>query len=96
MLNIKTAYLKFGGEALGTPQGPFLTLEVEHKISILPWQERGLQETASGYGFQLTSRYMVKHNGKWRRVYICQFSNTGTAYIGKPGAWEAIVDFDYK
>jgi len=26
---------------------------------------------------------MVKHNGKWRRVYCCIFSNIGTLYIGK-------------
>ena len=26
---------------------------------------------------------MVKFEGKWRRVYVCQYSNAGTAYIGK-------------
>jgi hypothetical protein len=26
---------------------------------------------------------MVKFNGKLRRVYVCQYSNSGTAYIGK-------------
>lgn len=45
----------------------------------------------SGYGKRIPSRYMVKHGGRWRRVYVVQYSNAGTAYIGKPGAWEATV-----
>jgi hypothetical protein len=62
------------------------------KESLLPWQKRGLQETVSGYGLKLTSRFMILFKNKWRRVYICQMGNSGVAYIGKPGRWEGIVD----
>ena len=49
----------------------------------------GLTQTASGYGRKLTSRYCILLPGekKPRRLYIVQFSNTGTHYIvrnGKP------------
>lgn len=81
------AYLQFGkaGE-------PMQTVSVPVKKSILPWQEQGLQQTASGYGRKLTTPYMVHWEGRWRRVYCCQISNAGTFYIGKPGAWVATVD----
>lgn len=70
------------------------TLTVDCKRSLLWWQERGLTETATGYGNRLTSQYVVRLNNRWRRVYICCYSNSGTAYIGKPGAWEYTVDID--
>lgn len=85
---MREAYLQFGSAS----NLPMQTVKVELREKLLPWQERGLQETASGYGLKLTSRYQVKWEGKWRRVYVCQISNAGTAYIGKPGAWEATVD----
>jgi len=47
------------------------------------WQERGLQQTASGYGRKLATPWMVQVNGRWRRVYCCCFSNIGTCFIGK-------------
>ena len=73
------AYLQFkGGE-----NGPFLTQSVAVKEKPLPWQERGLMYTATGYGRKIPTRYMVQSGGKWRRVYCCIFSNSGTLYIGK-------------
>lgn len=54
----------------------------ECKDSPLPWQERGLMYTATGYGRKIPTRQMIKVNGKWRRVYCCIFSNIGTCYIG--------------
>ena len=38
--------------------------------------------TATGYGRKIPTRQMIKVNGKWRRVYCCIFSNSGTCYIG--------------
>lgn len=81
-----TAYLHFG---FGTE--PRQTVSVPARISELPWQRDGLQQTASGYGRKLTTRYLVQWAGRWRRVYVAQFANAGTAYIGKPGAWLATV-----
>lgn len=58
----------------------------------LRWQEQGLQYSASGYGNRIPTRYMVLFQGRWHRVYVCQYSNIGTAYIGKPSNWIAIVN----
>ena len=58
------------------------TLEVEAKDAPLWWQEKGLMYTATGYGGKIPTRQMIKFNGKWRRVYCCIFSNSGTCYIG--------------
>ena len=83
------AYLHFG---FGNE--PRQTIETDCRISELPWQRAGLSYTATGYGRRIPSRYMVRHNGRWRRVYVCQISNAGSAYLGKPGAWECTVDVD--
>jgi len=53
------------------------------KLSPLWWHDRGLSYTASGYGKRIPTRHMVRHAGKWRRVYCCIYSNIGTCYIGK-------------
>lgn len=46
------------------------------------WQKQGLQQTASGYGKKLTTRYMLQIDGKrWHRVYTMQFSNAGSCYV---------------
>ncbi len=79
-------YLHFG-----TGNEPRLTVEVESKESPLWWQERGLSYTASGYGVKIPTRHMVKYLGRWRRVYVAVWGNSGTRYIGKPGAWIATV-----
>lgn len=86
------AYLQFGGAALGSPNGPFETVSVQVKESLLWWQEKGLAQTATGYGRKLTTHYMVHWEGRWRRVYCCRIGNAATLYIGKPGAWLATVD----
>jgi hypothetical protein len=67
----------------GGDNGPFLTESVPVREKPLPWQERGLMYTATGYGRKIPTRYMVQSGGKWRRVYCCIFSNIGTLYIGK-------------
>lgn len=66
--------------------------EIEHKDAPLWYHTKGLQQTATGYGRKLTTPHMVKYNGKWRRVYVCQISNAVTAYItDKDGNW-IVVD----
>ncbi len=59
------------------------TFSADAKESPLWWQERGMSYTASGYGKRIPTRYMVRLNGKWRRVYCCISSNIGTFYIGE-------------
>jgi hypothetical protein len=85
-------YLQYGGSFCGTPRGPFLTVKAEWKDSPLPWQEKGLSYTATGYGKRIPTRYMVKHNDRWMRVYSCVYSNAGTAYIGPSDSPIATVD----
>ena len=55
----------------------------EAKSAPLWWQDANLSQTASGYGDRLTTRWMVKLDGRWRRVYCYQHSNIGTLFIGK-------------
>ena len=55
---------------------------VKAKYAPMPHHLAGLQWTASGYGRRIPTRYMVQWRGVWRRVYVCQISNAGTAYIG--------------
>ena len=62
---------------------------MEAKLTWAPlwWHEKGLQQTASGYGKKLTTPWKAHHNGRLYRVYCVCFSNAGTLYIlpgGKP------------
>ena len=68
-------------------------IDLEHKTELLPWQKAGLQYTASGYGKRIPTSYMVKLPGepRWRRVYCCIFSNSGTCYVARGKDWIVIV-----
>lgn len=65
-----------------------------HKEVLLWWQKAGLQFTRSGYGRRIPTHWLVQLPGspRWRRVYCCIFSNSGTAYVtvGKGGDWAVI------
>lgn len=61
----------------------FWTQSVEARETPTWWQDLGLSFSATGYGSRIPTRYMVKFNGRWRRVYCRQYSNAGTLYIGK-------------
>lgn len=74
-------YLHFG---FGTE--PRLTLSVTCKVTAVP--AHGY--TATGYGKRMPSRYMVKHAGRWYRVYIAHFANAASLYIGPAGKWLAV------
>ena len=60
---------------------PLYLEDLETKEKPLWWQERGLMYTATGYGRKIPTSKMVKYKGRWRRVYCCIFSNSGTCYI---------------
>lgn len=62
------------------------------KVAPLPFHDAGLSYTASGYGRRIPTRFMVHVSGRWHRVYLCQFSNAGSAYIGPSKAWTHTVD----
>lgn len=89
---MKTAYLNFGGAFTSEQNGPFLTVGTEVKENLLWWQKRGLSFTATGYGAKIPTSYMVKHENRWKRVYCCIYSNSGTCYILSKGKPVATVD----
>ncbi len=71
-----------------TQTGPTYVAEsFDAKISELRWQTLGLSYTASGYGKKIPSRYVVRIHGEktWRRVYVTQYSNSGTHWITRNG-----------
>lgn len=49
------------------------------------WHDKGLQQTASGYGSKLTTRYKVEFEGKQRRIYCTCFSNSGSLWFTAKG-----------
>jgi len=50
-------------------------------VKELWFHKRNLMQTASGYGKNLATQYMMKYNNRLHRVYICIFSNNGTTFI---------------
>lgn len=78
-----TAYLHFGFN-----DEPRLTVSVPCKETSLPRHGRSV----SGYGAKLPTPYLVKWEGRWRRVYAACYGNAASHYIGKPGAWLAVFD----
>ena len=66
--------------------------DLPHKDKPLWWHERGLQYTASGYGSRIPTARMVQLPGskRWRRVYCCIWSNSGTCYVEQGNDWVVI------
>ena len=58
--------------------------------NVTEWMKKGLSETASGYGRRLNTGRMVFFEGRWRRIYCCQYSNSGTNYFFYKGKWVVI------
>ena len=75
-------------------------MEYLHKVAkgpfpcrqkLLPWQERRLSFTATGYGKKIPTTRQVQVDGRWHRIYCTIFSNVGTLWVQKNGA-QYIVD----
>lgn len=68
--------------------------DLPHKRVPLWWQKQGLTYTRTGYGRRIPSELMVQlpESQRWRRVYVCIFSNAGTAYVpDRDGNWTVIT-----
>lgn len=93
-----TAFIHGGCYKDGKPEHSLWTKEVEIIRKPLWWQKQGLSYTATGYGSRIPTEYMVKFNGKWRRVYCRIYSNNGTMYIGtlKESGERLIVQTGYR
>jgi hypothetical protein len=61
--------------------GSIFTIKDELVSCPLPWQQRGLQETATGYGKKLTTTWKINLNGRLYRIYCTCYSNNGSAWI---------------
>lgn len=92
---MQTAHIKAKSRREDGSFDTILTMPAVVKEVILPWQAMGLHYTATGYGSKIPTRYMVKYNNKWRRVYCRVYSNSGTLYIGKLSD-NIFVDIDYE
>lgn len=75
----------------GKGSEPRLTVAVENKVAPMEHHKRGLMWTATGYGSKIPTERMVKYEGRWRRVYCAQYSNTGTLYIVMQGEKHSVV-----
>ena len=51
-----------------------------------------------GYGRKIATQYLVRFDNekRWRRVYVCQLSNAGTAYVLVKGQWIVLLDGDLR
>ena len=52
---------------------------------MLPWQKRGLQETATGYGAKLTTSLKINFNDKLYRIYCTCYSNAASVWFKVKG-----------
>lgn len=50
-------------------------------------------QTVSGYGGAIPTRFMVRYDGRWHRVYMMQYGNSGSPYI-KSGGQVLHLDID--
>lgn len=78
----------------GTGVEPRLTVNVDVIEAPLWFHKRGLSYTATGYGARIPTVYMVKWNGRWRRVYAACYGNASSSYIGKASQWLATVSVE--
>ncbi len=65
--------------------------EDERRVKHLPAKESA---TRSGYGRRIPTSRMIRLRGRWRRVYCCIFSNSGTCYVeqGEERDWIVVTD----
>lgn len=58
-----------------------------------PAQRLGLSYSATGYGSKIPTEYMVLHNNRIKRVYVCIWSNVGTLFIMSKGKQLVVVSY---
>ena len=74
----------------GEGNEPRLTVAVENKVAPMEHHKRGLMWRRP-YGAKIPTERMVKYEGRWRRVYCAQYSNTGTLYVVMQGKKHSVV-----
>ena len=63
-----------------------------HVWTKLPTVFEPLSRPTRDYGHKIPTSYKVKHNNRWKRVYCCNYSNSGSCYIISKGEEIAITD----
>ena len=82
---MKTADIRTGFED-GYKNGYKLIAEDQPLIDApLWWHDKGLSQTSTGYGAKLTTRYKIEFEGKQRRIYCTQYSNSGSLWFMSKG-----------
>lgn len=69
-------------------EGRFPTIYADRSELVmcqLPWQKRGLQQTASGYGAKLTSSFKIDFEGKLYRLYHTCYGNASSCWFTRKG-----------
>jgi len=59
----------------------FQTVGVEYVVQEMRHHRLRLNYTASGYGSKLPTRYKIKYDNRWYRVYSCCHSNVSTEFV---------------
>lgn len=55
---------------------------IENRVDCpLWWHTLGLQQTESGYGLKLTTRYKIEYRGRLYRIYASCVSNVASHFI---------------
>lgn len=49
-------------------------------------------QNADGYGRRISTDYTARIGSRTYRVYVCQWSNAGTAYVEIGGEWHVVRD----
>lgn len=66
----------------GSASNPPMSTELVEVINAPLWyHDKGLMQTATGYGRKLKTPYKVRWNNRAYRVYSICFSNVSTEYI---------------
>ena len=53
-----------------------------------------INRSVTGYGAKMPIGYGIERNGRFRRVYVCNYGNAGSAFIGRSLADRvALVEF---
>ena len=78
-------YYKFYKPGEDDPADGYWNLKSEltfpTRENLLPWQQRGLMYTRTGYGKKIPTSKQLFILGRWRRVYCDIFSNSGVCYV---------------
>lgn len=60
----------------------YADVSIEDRVDCpLWWHERNLQQTATGSGKKITTRYKIRYQDRLYRIYACCFSNAASHYI---------------